>query len=72
MSYEFARSSCCGPTFSAVKTSLHMNIKEFNEHLGRKKGYSLNMIGKFLNWILTKFFSKYYSNVAVFICKKNK
>ena len=46
--------------------------QEFNEHLGRKKGYSLNMIGKFLNWILTKFFSKYYSNVAVFICKKNK
>ena len=44
--------------------------KEFNEHLGRKKGYSLNMIGKFLNWILTKFFSKYYSNVAVFICRK--
>ena len=45
--------------------------KHFNEHLGRTEGYSLNLIGKILNWIILNFFKKKYSNIIVLTCKKN-
>ena len=44
--------------------------KNFNEHLGRKKGYSLNFIGKIFNKILILFFKKHYCNIHVIYCKK--
>ena len=44
--------------------------KKFDEHLGRKKGYSLNIIGKIFNRFLLFFFKKQYCNIHVFYCKK--
>jgi len=44
--------------------------KEFNEHIARKIGYSLNFIGKILNNFLIIFFRKHYCNIYVFYTKK--
>lgn len=44
--------------------------KKFDEHMGRKIGYSLNIIGKILNKFLLLFFKKQYCNIHVFYCKK--
>jgi SAM-dependent methyltransferase len=45
--------------------------KKFNEHVGRRDGYSLNFIGTILNSVLINFFPKQYCNVFGIICKKN-
>jgi len=45
--------------------------KSFDEHIGRKKGYSLNLIGKIFNKLLLFFFKKHYCNIHVFYCKKS-
>ena len=45
--------------------------KNFDEHVGRRDGYSLNLIGSCLNYFFSKFFSKHYCNVIGILCKKN-
>jgi|TARA_B100000767_G_scaffold205911_1_gene192762 2-polyprenyl-3-methyl-5-hydroxy-6-metoxy-1,4-benzoquinol methylase len=45
--------------------------KKFNEHIGRREGYSLNFIGSIINYFLSNFFSKNYCNVLGIICRKN-
>ncbi len=45
--------------------------KNFDEHVGRKRGYSLNFIGKIFNKLLLFFFKKHYCNIYVFYCQKN-
>ena len=44
--------------------------KEFNEHLGRRDGYTLNKIGRALDKILRFFLIKHYCNVYVFFAIK--
>jgi cyclopropane fatty-acyl-phospholipid synthase-like methyltransferase len=46
------------------------NQKQFNEHMGRKNGYSLNLFGRILNKFLLYFFKEQYCNVHVFYCTK--
>ena len=48
--------------------SIHQ--KNFNEHIGRKDGYTLNFFGKVLNNFLLLFFKEQYCNIHVFFCKK--
>lgn len=44
--------------------------KSFDEHLGRKIGYTLNFFGKLLNKFLITFFKKKYSNIYIFYVRK--
>lgn len=46
------------------------NQKKFNEHIGRRDGYTLNFFGKFLDKLLRIILIKHYCNVYVFIVKK--
>ena len=45
--------------------------KDFNEHLGRRDGYTLNRFGKIFHNLLKLFFIKQYCNVYVFYVKKS-
>ena len=42
----------------------------FNEHVGRRDGYTLNMFGKIIDSLLKSFFLKHYCNVYVFYVEK--
>jgi len=44
--------------------------KKFNEHIGRRDGYTLNFFGKILDKLLRLMFIKHYCNIYVFIVKK--
>ena len=44
--------------------------KTFNEHLGRKNGYTLNFFGRLLNKFLITFFKKKYCNIYIFYVTK--
>lgn len=59
------------PLLFHFKIFRSVDQKNFNEHVGRKKGYSLNFIGKILNSLLLLFFKKHYCNIHVFYCQKN-
>lgn len=47
------------------------NQKKFNETLGRRDGYTLNIIGKILDKFLKFFLIKSYCNIYVFLVKKS-
>lgn len=44
--------------------------RKFNEHIGRRDGYILNMFGKIIDNLLKFFFLKHYCNVYVFYVEK--
>ena len=55
--------------FSFFRHSTH---KSFNENLGRKEGYKLNLIGNLIQKFLFKFFKYQFCNLFVVIAKKNQ
>jgi hypothetical protein len=60
------------PLFYKFKFFRFKTHRNFNESLGRKEGYKLNLIGKFLQGFLFKLFPHEFCNLYVLFARKSK